>query len=63
MSTTLEIDDELMNALLARHPRMSTRDAVETAVRSYLAREAAKEIRALRGRIDIEDMSAERRTR
>lgn len=61
MRTTLDLDDELMEALLARHPGRSKREAVEIAIREYLARDAAARLRELRGRLHLEDLSAELR--
>ncbi len=61
MRTTLDLDDDLMDALLARHPGTSKREAVERAIRSYLALDGVARLRALRGRIDIEDLSVELR--
>jgi Arc/MetJ family transcription regulator len=62
MRTTLELDDELMNVLLARHPGASKREAVERAIRSYLEEDAATRVIGLLGQIDgIEDVSAELR--
>lgn len=61
MRTTLELDDALMEALLARHPGASKREAVEQAIRAYLAADAGDRLRALRGRIEIADLSAELR--
>jgi len=57
MRTTLEIDDDLMEALLARHPGASKRQAVEEAIRTYLEREGSRRARDLVGRIEIEDDS------
>ncbi len=57
MRTTLEIDDELLLTLLARHPGASKRVAVERAIAEYLAKDASSRTRALRGRLDIEDVS------
>jgi hypothetical protein len=50
-----------MNALLARHPGASKREAVERAIRAYLALDAVDRIRSLVGRLEIEDLSAELR--
>ncbi|MGH3049863.1 MAG: type II toxin-antitoxin system VapB family antitoxin [Gaiellaceae bacterium] len=61
MRTTLELDDALMHALLARHPGASKREAVEQAIRAYLDDDAVNRIRALRGRVEVEDVSAELR--
>ena len=61
MRTTLDIDDELMEALLARHPGVSKTEAVERAIREYLSSDAYERARKLRGKVDIEDVSAELR--
>ncbi len=46
MRTTLDLSDALMDALLARHPGASKREAVETAIRAYLAADATERIRS-----------------
>ena len=56
--TTLDIDDDLLRALLARHPGVSKREAVERAISEYLSKDAAARSKALRGRVRIEDASA-----
>ena len=61
MRTTLDIDDHLLAALLARHPGVSKREAVERAIAEYLAKDAAARTMALRGAIEIEDVSADLR--
>ena len=61
MRTTLEIRDDLMRSLLARHPGASKRRAVEHAIESYLSQEAATGARALAGRIRVQDVSGELR--
>jgi Arc/MetJ family transcription regulator len=61
MRTTLEIDDELLKALLARHPGASKREAVERAIRSHLSKDGSAGARALRGRLPIEDVAPEMR--
>ncbi len=61
MRTTLDIDNELMKALLARHPGASKREVVERAIREYLSADAVARARALRGRLSIEDVSTELR--
>jgi hypothetical protein len=50
-----------MDALLARNPGATKREAVERAIRGYLAADATDRIRALRGRIEVEDLSRELR--
>jgi Arc/MetJ family transcription regulator len=61
MRTTLDLDDELMEMLLARHPGKSKTEAVEQAIRDYLASDANARIDALRGNFEIEDISEESR--
>jgi Arc/MetJ family transcription regulator len=63
MRTTLELDDDLMEALMARSPGTSKTKAVETAIADYLHRDAAHGLRALRGTIDFEDPDQWRRAR
>jgi hypothetical protein len=62
MRTTLDIDDDLLRALLARHPGVTKREAVERAIAEYLSKDAAARTKALHGRIRIEDASAELRS-
>lgn len=57
MRTTLDLDGRLMEALLARHPGASKKAVVEHAIKSYLAADSVERIRALAGRIEIEDLS------
>ena len=61
MRTTLDINDDLMRALLDRHPGATKRQAVERAISEYLSKDASSRARALRGRVRIEDVSAESR--
>jgi len=63
MRTTLEIDDELIGNLLARHPGVSKREAVERAIRGYLSSDAVARVRELAGSLHIEDVSVEQRGR
>ncbi|MGH2995494.1 MAG: type II toxin-antitoxin system VapB family antitoxin [Gaiellaceae bacterium] len=61
MRTTLDLDDRVMEALLARCPGATKRAAVEHAIKAYLASDAGERLLALRGSIDIEDRSAQLR--
>lgn len=64
MGTTLDIDDDdddLLRALLARHPGATKREAVERAIEEYRSKDAAAKTKALRGRVSLEDVSAELR--
>lgn len=63
MRTTLDLDDDLMAALLARTPGLSKTEAIERALRAYLADDAASRLRALAGAVEIEDVSAAMRER
>jgi hypothetical protein len=59
--TTLDLDDSLVSALLARHPGVSKTAAIELAVRSYLAESAVSRLRELAGTVEISDVSADLR--
>jgi hypothetical protein len=61
MRTTLDLDDRLFEALLARFPGATKTEAVERAIREYLAHDAAQRLRALRGKVEIDDISSELR--
>ena len=58
MRTTLDIRDDLMRSLLARHPGLPKRRAVEHAIEAYLSQDAAAGARALAGRLRVEDVSS-----
>jgi len=57
MRTTLDLDDSLMDALLARYPGVSKTEAIERAVRSSLRDAAGLRLRQLAGTLDLEDCS------
>jgi hypothetical protein len=59
--TTLDIDDRLMEALMARHPGASKTKAVEAAIEEHLRRGAVDWLLANAGEIEIEDVSGEMR--
>ena len=61
MRTTLELDDALMETLMGRHPGATKRQAVEAAIRGYLEQDATARVLALKGSVDVEDLSAELR--
>jgi hypothetical protein len=52
-----------MRSLLARHPGASKREAVEHAIRVYLAKDATEAVRALAGSVPVDDASAQLRRR
>lgn len=55
MPTTLDIDDELMGALLARLPDASKTEAVEIAIEAYVSLVAPARLRATAGSVEVED--------
>ncbi len=61
MRTTLDLDDHLMETLLARHPGMSKTKAVEAAIEDHLRRRAVEWLLENAGKIEIEDVSKEMR--
>jgi len=61
MRTTLDLDDRLMEALLARHPGESKTKAVEAAIEDHVRRKAVEGLLEMRGKLDIEDVSKEMR--
>jgi hypothetical protein len=61
MRTTLDLDDDLMEALMARHPELSKTKAVEAAIEDHLRRGAVDWLLANAGKIEIEDVSKEMR--
>ncbi len=63
MRTTLELDDSLMEALMARSQGKSKTKAVETAITDYLRRDATRGIRELRGGISFDDPDYWRKSR
>jgi hypothetical protein len=50
-----------MEALMARHPGESKTKAVETAIEEHVRRGAVDWLLSMRGKLDIEDVSAEMR--
>lgn len=61
MRTTLELDDRLMETLMARHPGVSKTKAVEAAIEEHLRRGAVDWLLENAGSIEIEDVSSEMR--
>jgi hypothetical protein len=61
MRTTLDLDDRLMEALLAHHPGESKTKAVEAAIEDHVRRMAVAGLLEMRGKLDIEDVSREMR--
>ena len=57
MRTTLELDDALLAALMARLPGVSKTEAIQRAVRFYLAHDTVEQLRSLAGTVEIEDVS------
>jgi hypothetical protein len=61
MRTTLDIEDRLMEALMARHPGLSKTKAVEAAIEDHVRQKAVERLLEMRGKLDIEDVSREMR--
>jgi hypothetical protein len=61
MRTTLDLDDRLMESLMARHPGESKTKAVEAAIEEHVRRGAVDWLLENAGGIEIEDVSAEMR--
>lgn len=61
MRTTLDLDDDLMEALMARHPGISKTKAVEAAIEEHVRRGAITWLLENAGKIEIEDVSKEMR--
>jgi Arc/MetJ family transcription regulator len=61
MRTTLDLDEGLMEALMARHPQATKTKAVEAAIADHVHRDATERLLAMRGRLEIEDRSRELR--
>jgi hypothetical protein len=55
--TTLELDDALLAALMARLPGVSKTEAIQRAVRFYLAHDTVEQLRKLAGTVEIDDVS------
>ena len=60
---TLDLDDDVIVALRARHPDLTDAQAVELAIGRYVTQTASAALRALAGSLEIEDVSAEARAR
>ena len=61
MRTTLDIDEHLMESLMARHPGKSKTKAVEAAIADHVHRGAVDWLLENAGKIEIEDVSEEMR--
>ena len=61
MRTTLDLDDRLMHALMARHPGTTKTKAVEAAIADHVRRGVVDWLLENAGEIEIEDASAELR--
>jgi hypothetical protein len=68
MRTTLDIDDRLLDALMARSPGLSKTKAIERAIDQYVKTDAYERVRSLRGAFpgivdttaDLDRLDAER---
>ncbi len=57
MRTTLEIDDELLDALMERLPTASKTEAIATAIEAYVSHGSVARLRQMAGGVDVEDIS------
>lgn len=63
MRTTLELDNDLMDPLMAHRPDKSKTKAVETVIAELLRRDAAAGMRRLRGTVSFADPEHWRKSR
>lgn len=63
MRTTLDIDDRLMEALIARHPGLTKTKAVEIAIGEHVRRGAVDWLLENAGKLELKDISAEMRAK
>lgn len=63
MRTTLDIDDQLMAALMTRHPGVTKTKAVEIAIGEYVRRGAVDWLLENAGTLQLEDVSEEMRAK
>ena len=61
MRTTLDLNDDLMEALMLRHPGLTKTKAVELAIEEHVSRGAVGWLLENAGKIEIADVSAEMR--
>jgi metal-responsive CopG/Arc/MetJ family transcriptional regulator len=61
MRTTLDLNDDLVEALMSRHPGLSRTEAIERAVRTYLEGESVERLLSVAGSFKIEEVSADLR--
>lgn len=57
MRTTLDIDEELLEALMTRLPATSKTEAIETAISAFVGRDAVRGLTEMAGNVDVEDLS------
>jgi hypothetical protein len=61
MRTTLDLDDRLVESLVARNPGVPRTEAIHRALRMYLEADSVDRLLALAGTFDIDDVSEELR--
>jgi hypothetical protein len=61
MRTTLDLDDRLVESLVARNPGVPRTEAIQRALRAYLEADSVDRLLALAGTFDIDDVSGELR--
>jgi hypothetical protein len=54
MRTTINVSNDLINALIERTKARTKTQAIETAIREYLGKKAIEDLISLSGKIDID---------
>ena len=58
MRTTLDIDEDLLDALMMRMPAASKTEAIETAISAFVGRDAVRRLTEMAGSVDVDDLSS-----
>jgi hypothetical protein len=61
MRTTLDLDDRLVESLMARNPGVPRTEAIQRALRTYLEGDSVERLLSLAGTFDITDVSGDLR--
>ncbi|MFL5956671.1 MAG: type II toxin-antitoxin system VapB family antitoxin [Solirubrobacterales bacterium] len=60
MRTTLDIDDDLMEALMRRLPGKSKTEAIEEAISEFVRADAVRQLREMAGTVEFDDAALDR---
>lgn len=58
--TTLDIDDDLMEALMRRLPAKSKTEAIEEAITEFVRADAVRQLREMAGTVEFDDAALDR---